>query len=106
MTLIFSTGAAADQDEAAEWYEQESQILAQRFQTHLETTLQRIAESPRIFPFIDKKRQKALLQVFPYAVIFERRENSIWILAVAHAKRRPGYWRKRTPPHPPASDVL
>ncbi len=35
------------------------------------------------------------MAVFPYSVIFREEANSILILAIAHAKRRPGYWAKR-----------
>jgi hypothetical protein len=32
---------------------------------------------------------------FPYSVVYLEDEDEIWVLAVAHAKRRPGYWRGR-----------
>ena len=33
---------------------------------------------------------------FPFSVVYAVRETEIVILAVAHFKRRPGYWRERT----------
>jgi hypothetical protein len=32
---------------------------------------------------------------FPYSVIFQEKGEAILIIAVAHAKRRPGYWKAR-----------
>jgi len=32
---------------------------------------------------------------FPYSVIFQDKDDNILVVAVAHAKRRPGYWLKR-----------
>jgi hypothetical protein len=32
---------------------------------------------------------------FPYAVIFLDKPGHVWIVAVMHMKRRPGYWRAR-----------
>jgi len=39
--------------------------------------------------------RRALLPRFPYAVIFMDLGEHIRVLAVAHAKRRPGYWLGR-----------
>ena len=38
---------------------------------------------------------RARLPRFPYAVIFMDLGTEIRVLAVAHAKRRPGYWLDR-----------
>ncbi len=35
------------------------------------------------------------LSRFPYAVIYKENSTMIWILAVAHGHRRPGYWKER-----------
>lgn len=32
---------------------------------------------------------------FPYQIVYFVREDLLTILAVAHSKRRPGYWRDR-----------
>jgi len=32
---------------------------------------------------------------FPYRIVYFVREDLLTILAVAHSKRRPGYWRDR-----------
>jgi hypothetical protein len=36
-----------------------------------------------------------VLHHFPYFVVFRELPSKIQIIAVAHAKRRPGYWRGR-----------
>jgi hypothetical protein len=36
-----------------------------------------------------------VLAKFPYSVIYKEKDEVILIVAVAHAKRRPGYWRGR-----------
>lgn len=41
--------------------------------------------------------RKLLLERFPYAVIVDVRPETTLVLAVAHLRRRPGYWRARTP---------
>jgi hypothetical protein len=35
---------------------------------------------------------------FPFAIVYVELDTEVLILAVAHGKRRPGYWRERVPP--------
>jgi hypothetical protein len=32
---------------------------------------------------------------FPYQIVYRRRPDEIVIVAVAHVKRKPGYWKDR-----------
>jgi hypothetical protein len=41
---------------------------------------------------------KGTIQRFPYVIAFEKHENHVLVLAVAHAKRRPLYWLTRVKP--------
>jgi hypothetical protein len=42
--------------------------------------------------------RKATIQRFPYVIAFEKHEQHVLVLAVAHAKRRPLYWLRRVNP--------
>jgi plasmid stabilization system protein ParE len=48
-----------------------------------------------MFVRLEGNIRRALLKTYPYAVVFREGEEEILILAIAHGKRRPGYWRKR-----------
>jgi toxin ParE1/3/4 len=39
--------------------------------------------------------RKYLLRRFPYAVIYRVTDEAIEVVAVAHGRRRPGYWKTR-----------
>ncbi len=39
--------------------------------------------------------RRVLLARFPYAVVFVDREDEVYVIAFAHQRRRPGYWRHR-----------
>ena len=70
------------------------------FLTEVERVLPLIGTSPASFPRLldlpaDLVVRRALLPRFPYAVIFMDLGTEIRVLAVAHAKRRPGYWLNR-----------
>jgi hypothetical protein len=37
---------------------------------------------------------------FPFSLVYRVLESEVEVLAVAHGKRRPGYWRSRLPRAP------
>jgi hypothetical protein len=43
----------------------------------------------------DGLTRRALVARFPYQVVYRIRPGEIVIVAVAHLKRRPGYWKNR-----------
>lgn len=78
-----------------EWYYQRSPRAADAFLTEVGTTLAQIASQPQLCPVFTKNTRKRALRRFPYSVIFQDREEMILVVAIAHAKRRPGYWSNR-----------
>lgn len=79
------------------WYESQRDGLGLEFLGTLERVFQRIVEAPLAFPvwLNDKRYRRARFERFPYLVLFDFRVDSIEIVAVAHSKRKPGYWRLR-----------
>jgi plasmid stabilization system protein ParE len=45
-------------------------------------------------PYLENCR-RILLHRFPFFIVYRFRQARIEIVAVAHARRRPGYWRER-----------
>ncbi|MCH7935415.1 MAG: type II toxin-antitoxin system RelE/ParE family toxin, partial [Gemmatimonadetes bacterium] len=39
--------------------------------------------------------RRVLLHRFPYIVVYKELEDEILVVAFAHHKQRPGYWRDR-----------
>jgi plasmid stabilization system protein ParE len=86
--------------EAAEWYESRQPGLAERLFDEIEHHLALVRERPSAFPILeasppDLTIRRALLDRFPYALVFLELESEIRIIAVAHHKRRPNYWLHR-----------
>ena len=44
----------------------------------------------------DDQRRRLVVRKFPFSIIYELHGNDVVILAVAHGKRRPNYWRERS----------
>jgi plasmid stabilization system protein ParE len=81
----FHPAAARELIETSTFYDNEVPGLGERF----------VAERPNIGQEIEKGRRRIVLARFPYSLIYSTESNDVWILAVAHQRRRPGYWHGR-----------
>jgi plasmid stabilization system protein ParE len=91
----FHPAATAELEESIEWYAAQSPSAARAFCVAMELALASIAANPERFAFVDERHRACNLQRFPFQIIFHHREDHIRVLAVAHARRRPGYWQDR-----------
>jgi plasmid stabilization system protein ParE len=87
--------AEAEINEAADFYDLESAGLGNVFIDEIQRALQSIIDFPDAAPLIQVRVRKRQVSKFPYSLMYSARENEIRILAVAHHKRRPFYWRGR-----------
>jgi plasmid stabilization system protein ParE len=99
----FDPEAAAEYAAAVLWYAERDVEVAARFRAHVLATIASVCESPTRSPNIRgvPKRlgvRRRLVARFPYAIVYMELEQEILILAVAHLRRRPAYWRGRLPP--------
>jgi len=81
--------------EAVDWYDEQQPDLGKAFARELEVMVTAIRSSPFQFPEVAIHKRKAVLQRFPYMVIFEVDPEVIYILAVFHTSRDPAEWKER-----------
>lgn len=87
--------ARAEALAAADWYAERSPSAAESFTDTIDTALAQIAEAPERWPRHLYGTRRHVLQRFPFSVIYRVVDTDIHVYAIAHAKRRPGYWRSR-----------
>ena len=91
--------AAAKRDlrDATAWYEERNAELADRFVAEVTRTLELIEQFPmsggRVPGVLDPEVRRLPVHNFPYHVVFLRLSDRTAVLAIAHDRRRPGYWR-------------
>jgi plasmid stabilization system protein ParE len=91
----FHPEAEAELVDAAIFYESRLVGLGQSFVAEVERTVSLIREHPDAGMSAGLPRRQMRLYRFPYSVVYQRDPESVLILAVAHQRRRPGYWRQR-----------
>jgi len=95
MRLQLGPEAAAELEEATAWYLERGWDLADRFVSEVERTMGLVVENPHAWTELESGIRRALLRGFPYSLIYSIEPGTIFVLAVMHQKRRPGYWRHR-----------
>lgn len=93
--IEFLPGAEEDYQDALAWYHERSPSAANRFEENVADALQDIAQVPDRWPLCDKRHRLRLVDRFPYVIVYRIVSERIVIVAVAHAKRRPRYWKGR-----------
>jgi toxin ParE1/3/4 len=95
--LLTEPEADQELEDAAWWYEEQRPGLGQLFLKAVEATVDSIQQFPGAgapVPFVasDLPVRRAPVQRFPYHVVYLETAMEIRVLAVAHDRRRPGYW--------------
>ncbi len=93
--ISYHYGARREIDRAYVRYLTESQQAAEGFLEELIPAVDRIQLQPGLYPRHHCRTQRLVLDRYPFSIAFRERLHDIQIIAVAHAKRRPGYWTKR-----------
>ena len=93
--LRFHHEAEAELDEAVTFYQSRLPGLGVDLRKEVEFAARRIREAPLRWSPFDAGTRRFLVRRFPYSVIYLELADRLWVVAVAHHKRRPGYWRNR-----------
>ena len=69
--------------------------LGERFGSEVRRAIDRLLEYPELGSPIDVDLRRLMLTRFMYFLIYSSTADLLRVVAVAHAHRRPGYWRSR-----------
>jgi plasmid stabilization system protein ParE len=98
-TVLFHRLALKEYRAAERWYVHRSARAGQRFQDEVEKAVERIAASPDRWSTFGLHHRWVRVARFPYVIYYQILDPSeVLIVAVAHGRRRLGYWSRRTWP--------
>jgi len=95
MKYRFHREALAEYEADIRYYKERQPGLQNRFVAAVEEAIGRILKHPERWRRIEPEIQRCLTRTFPYAVIYSVQGDTIFIIAVAHGSREPGYWKRR-----------
>jgi plasmid stabilization system protein ParE len=95
MRITFHPDADEEIAEAARYYESKSPGLGFSFLVAVQAAIEQIVAHPLGCEVVGDDIRRKLLRRFPYSLLYAVETDRIRIIAVAHQKRRPNYWRSR-----------
>ncbi|MDQ3281916.1 MAG: type II toxin-antitoxin system RelE/ParE family toxin [Acidobacteriota bacterium] len=95
MRLEFFEEALAEAEEDRAWYRDRSDSAEAGFLRELDHAIQQVTDGHAQWPQYLAGTRRYVFPTYPYSIVYFVEDDVIRIAAVAHDKRRPGYWRKR-----------
>jgi hypothetical protein len=100
MTPRFLPEADEELEVETERYEGASPGTGRRFFRHVRDMLDRLVQQPRLYGYVDppvrgREVREAPLKPFDFRLVYEVRPDEILVIAIAHNRRMPNYWRGR-----------
>lgn len=98
--VIWHPEARHELIEAARYYDDEAPGLGSLFLDGVERVVELVQRHPAAGHEIVAGHRKLLVARFPYGLIYRvdgEDARRLYVLAIAHAKRRPRYWSDRRP---------
>lgn len=87
--LIIKPAAEDEIAEALEWYEEQREGLSLELLENIDQALKRIKENPEFFQERYREIRIVFVQHFPYGIHYTSENDTIYVQAVLHTKRRP-----------------
>src|SRR5579859_3293393 len=93
----FVREARAELDASMAYYDQQRDGLGLELLAEVEKVVERIGINPKLHSIYKSTPcRKTVVRRFPFNVFYQELDEVVWIVAVAHTKRRPDYWFGRT----------
>jgi plasmid stabilization system protein ParE len=80
---------------ADDWYLQRSIDASLGFLNDLDAAFEAICEAPQRWSSYLFGTRRFVMQRFPFSIVYRDTPDIVQLIAIAHGKRRPGYWKHR-----------
>lgn len=87
--------ALAEFHDADDWYTRVNPEVAERFRSLVFKAFERIDREPLAFPLVHGSLRRCVIKGFPYVILFDDSLARTLVVAIAHTRRKPGYWQGR-----------
>ena|SRR5438093_11893336 len=94
-TVRFHPDAAEEAESAYDWYAARNPAAADAFRDELRHAVDAVVQNPLTWPRYARGTRRDVFLRFPFSLVYRMRGDDVEVLAVAHGRRRPGYWRSR-----------
>ena len=95
MNFYFHPEAEEELNNAIDYYEEIEPGLGYDFALEVFSAIQRSVKFPKAWTVLEGEVRRCLVRRFPYGILYTEEESGIFVIAIMHLHRKPGYWRDR-----------
>lgn len=96
MKVTVHPAVADELRETAKFYsERANQALGMAFIAEFERALTFLSNNPELGAIWRNTARRFPLRRFPYNLVYQIKSQELRVIALAHQRRRPGYWKNR-----------
>lgn len=95
MKSAFHPEAQREFLEAIDYYNGAEPGLGLQFYAEIKAAIELVEAFPDMWAEIGGGIRRCLVRRFPYAILYSHEGEDIFIYAVMHTRRKPGYWQSR-----------
>jgi plasmid stabilization system protein ParE len=97
LKVRFLASARGELEAAARHYRERNPSAAVAFRRDVMRAVTWVSAQPLAWPVFGADSRRCLCSRFPYGLIYRVHGDTVVVLAVAHTRRKPGYWEQSTP---------
>lgn len=95
MNHVFHPEAVIEFEEGVRYYKKRGRTLGDRFAAEVRTAIRRTVTTPERWRVLEDEVRRCFMRVFPYSVLYTIEHDYVLIVALAHGRRKHGYWKER-----------
>jgi toxin ParE1/3/4 len=95
LPVVLHPDAVEEAQAAWQWYLERSQSAADSFLAELDHGVESISAEPERWPLFVYGTRRFLFRRFPFQIVYRVANDRIEVVAIAHGRRKPGYWKTR-----------
>jgi plasmid stabilization system protein ParE len=93
--LELHPGAEEDYLNTLAWYCDRNFSTAKKFEDAFWLAIHAVEDAPERWPVYFSDFRRYTLHQFPFSLVYRIEPSRTFVIAVAHGRRRPGYWMGR-----------
>ena len=95
MKSAFHPEAQRELLEAIDYYNDAEPGLGLQFFAEIQSAIELVEVFPDLWMEVESGIRRCLVRRFPYAILYSREGDEIFIYAIMHTRRHPDYWKDR-----------
>lgn len=95
MKVVLHPMASMELEEAMAWYAERNPVIAEKLWLSVQLARKIAVAFPLSVAKATANTRRLILSDFPYDMIYRVQRDEIFVVAYAHHRRKPGYWKAR-----------